>query len=110
MEKVLFHELIDDIGEPWEPHEIAFINDTAIRAAKIEGAYEWHVHRDEDEFFMVIKGTVFIDTEAQEKCVELHEMEGYLVEKGTRHRSRTTPGEPAWILLVEPTRTKTKGR
>ena len=107
MKKVNLQELIGKINEKWEPEDVAFINESALRIAKVEGAYEWHTHPHEDEFFLVLKGKVFIDTDSIDKTVELNEMEGYLVKQGIRHRSRTD--KPAWILLVEPTRTKTKG-
>ncbi len=105
MEKINLIELINKIKEPWEPQNIVLVDETALRIAKIEGAYNWHTHREEDEFFLVLKGKIFIDTE--EGSIELNEMEGYLVKKGTRHRSRTE--KPAWILLIEPLKTKTKG-
>ena len=105
MKKINLQKLIKEIKEPWEPQNIVLVDETAIRIAKIEGAYNWHIHREEDEFFLVLKGEIFIDTE--EGSIELNEMEGYLVKKGTRHRSRTE--KPAWILLIEPIKTKTKG-
>jgi len=98
-------ELIDQVQEPWQPKDVVYINDSAMRIAMIEGAYNWHTHQNEDEFFLVLKGKIFIDTE--EGSVELNENEGYLVRRGTRHRSRSE--KPAWILLIEPVRTKTKG-
>ena len=109
MRKIVFHEMPNTIDVIFEPYETGYVNDTAIRTAKVEGEYRWHTHLREDEFFMVIKGKVFIDTESPDGTVELNEMEGYIVPKGTRHRSRTDAGEPAWIILVEPTRTRTKG-
>ena len=105
MEKINLQKLIKEMKKPWEPQNVVLVDETALRIAKIEGAYNWHIHREEDEFFLVLKGKIFIDTE--EGSIELNEMEGYLVKKGTRHRSRTK--KPAWILLIEPIKTKTKG-
>ena len=105
MKKVIFQQLIEKVNEKWEPEDVVFINDTALRIAKVEGAYQWHTHPGEDEFFLVLKGNVFIDTE--EGTAALKELEGFLVKRGIRHRSRTEG--PAWVLLAEPTRTKTKG-
>ncbi|UCH96247.1 MAG: cupin domain-containing protein [Candidatus Aminicenantes bacterium] len=107
MKKVNLKELIKKIKERWEPEDVAFINETALRVAKVEGAYDWHTHPGEDEFFLVLEGNIFIDTNTADGTIELKEMEGYLVKRGVRHRSRTEA--PAWVLLVEPTRTKTKG-
>ena len=105
MEKINLQKLIKEMKKPWEPQNVVLVDETALRIAKIEGAYNWHIHREEDEFFLVLKGKIFIDTE--EGSIELNEMEGYLVKKGTRHRSRTE--KPAWVLLIEPIKTKRKG-
>jgi mannose-6-phosphate isomerase-like protein (cupin superfamily) len=106
MKKIVINRLIDEAKEKWIPQDVCFVNETALRICKVEGAYDWHTHQEEDEFFLVVKGHVFIDTE--EGSVELNENEGFVVRKGLRHRSRTEG--PAWVLLVEPTRTKTLGR
>jgi mannose-6-phosphate isomerase-like protein (cupin superfamily) len=105
MAKISLKELINKTKEPWQPMDVAYINETALRIAQIHGEYNWHTHRDEDEFFLVLKGKIYIDTE--EGSTELKENEGYVVRRGTRHRSRAE--KPAWILLVEPIKTKTKG-
>ncbi len=105
MEKINFLELSKNINKPWEPKEILSINETALRLALIHGTYDWHTHRYEDELFIVLKGKIFIDT--SDGSIELNEMEGYLIEKGTRHRSRSD--NPAWILLIEPVQTRTLG-
>jgi mannose-6-phosphate isomerase-like protein (cupin superfamily) len=105
MEKILLNNIVKEVNEPWQPKDVAFINDTALRIAKIEGEYHWHTHRDEDELFIVLKGTIHVDTE--EDTVTLKENEAFLVKSGKRHRSRAD--KAAWILLVEPIRTKTKG-
>lgn len=105
MPKVSFAEVAKKIDEAWRPQDIAYVNDTCLRMAKIHGTYDWHLHRSEDEFFLVIKGEIFIDFEKD--SVHLKEGEGLLVKRATKHRSRAD--KPAWVLLVEPTATKTLG-
>ena len=105
MPKINIIDYSKTIKQLWQPYEIAFVNSTALRVAKIKGAYKWHVHKKEDEFFLVIQGSVFIDTENE--TVELQKGDGYLVKMGVKHRSRAE--EEAIILLVEPTKTKTMG-
>lgn len=105
MTKIDLKELVGGLDDPWQPKDIAYINDTALRIAKIDGEYHWHTHRDEDEFFLVLKGKIFIDID--DTSVELKEQQGFLVKGGKRHRSRSI--KPAWVLLVELIRTKTKG-
>lgn len=103
VEKISFKEY--SLKGIWEPYEVTFVNGIALRLAKLKGAYKWHVHKKEDEFFLVVKGKVFIDTEIG--TVDLSEWEGYLVKKGVRHRSRAE--EEATVLLIEPVKTKTMG-
>ncbi|KPK63731.1 hypothetical protein AMJ83_05910 [candidate division WOR_3 bacterium SM23_42] len=105
MAKISLKKLVREIKEPWQPRDILHVHQTALRIAKLDGAYGWHVHLHEDEFFLVLKGRIYIDTE--EDSIELKEYEGYLVKRGIRHRSRTK--KPAWVMLVEPVITKTKG-
>jgi mannose-6-phosphate isomerase-like protein (cupin superfamily) len=105
MDKIHFQKIIKGMKEPWQPKDIAYINDTAMRVAKIDGEYHWHTHREEDEFFYVLKGSIYIDTESE--SIALNQGEGLVVKKGVRHRSRAK--KPAWVLLIELIKTKTKG-
>ena len=98
-------KIINETRDPWQPRDILHVDQTALRVAKIDGAYDWHIHTNEDEFFLVLKGAIYIDT--AEGSVELKEHQGYLVKKGTRHRSRAK--KPAWVLLIEPVVTRTRG-
>ncbi len=105
MSKINLNEIIKKVKEPWAPKDIVHIHDTALRIAKIDGAYQWHTHHKEDELFLVLKGKIFLDTE--KGSVELQEMDSYLIKRGTRHRSRSE--KPAWVLLIEPSGTITLG-
>ena len=44
MKKVIFQELVKKVQEIWEPYDVGFIMETALRVAKVEGAYNWHTH------------------------------------------------------------------
>lgn len=105
MSKIELLKVIDEVKEAWQIKDIVQVHDTTLRIAKIDGAYQWHSHQKEDELFIVLKGRIVIDLE--EGPVELKEMESFLVKRGTRHRSRSE--EPSWVLLIEPSRTKTRG-
>jgi len=105
MPKINFKDIEKKLKEAWQPQDVTYVNETALRMAKIDGAYTWHTHTNEDEFFYVLKGKIFIDLENE--SVELNEGEGFLVKRDTRHRSRSE--KPAWVLLIEPVATKTKG-
>ena len=81
------------------------VNDTALRLARIEGEYRWHVHPNEDEFFLVIDGEITI--ESKEGSITLKEGEGALVPRGIPHRSKSE--RPSVVLLIEPVWTNTRG-
>ena len=61
MKKVRLKKLIEEIKEPWQAMDAVYVNDTALRVAKIQGEYDWHTHQKEDEFFLVLKGKIYID-------------------------------------------------
>jgi mannose-6-phosphate isomerase-like protein (cupin superfamily) len=67
----------------------------------------WHSHENEDELFMVFKGSLFMDFKHQE-TVEVKAGEILIVPKGIEHRPRTN-GEIVLNLLFEPKETKHTG-
>jgi mannose-6-phosphate isomerase-like protein (cupin superfamily) len=73
------------------------VNGSVVRMAVIEGEYHWHQHTDDDEFFYVVEGTLMIDLE--ERTVELKPRQGFVVPKGTMHRTRAL--QRTVILMVE---------
>ena len=105
MKKVNLLESAENIKKPWVPLQLLSVGDVALRIAWLEGEYRWHLHPNEDEFFLVIKGRIEIET--REGVVSLGEMEGVLVPKGTPHRSRAE--KKALVLLIEPVTTNTYG-
>lgn len=88
----------------WSPIDVAYINDWVLRAAAVKGEFHWHTHND-DEFFLIYKGKITIQTENGN--VELSEGEGYVVPKGVKHCPIAK--ERAVVLLLEPKKLNTKG-
>lgn len=88
----------------WSPLDIAYINDWVLRAAAVKGEFHWHTHRD-DEFFLIWKGNIVIETE--NGPIALKTGEGTVIPKGIRHKPKAE--KRAVILLLEPKRVKTKG-
>lgn len=86
--------------ETWTPKIIAELNNQYVKLCKLQDDFIWHSHENEDELFMVIKGTLFIDFKCQE-TVEIKEGEIIIIPKGVEHRPRTN-GEIVFNLLFEP--------
>ena len=86
--------------ETWTPKIIAELNNQYVKICKLQDDFIWHSHDNEDELFMVIKGTLFIDFKFQD-TVEIKEGEIIIIPKGVEHRPRTN-GEIVFNLLFEP--------
>jgi mannose-6-phosphate isomerase-like protein (cupin superfamily) len=92
--------------EPWQPVDVARVNDHMARLALLHGEYHWHQHTSEDEMFYIYKGNIVIQFREQPD-VTVKQGELAVVPKGTEHRTLAT--EPAWVLLFEPATTQTAG-
>ena len=83
---------------PWFNQTLTTVNESVVRLGIIEGDFHWHKHDGEDEFFLVLEGTLLIDFEGRE-TVTLEAHQGYTVPRGVVHRTRAP--ERTAILMVE---------
>jgi len=97
LEVINFTEIIGKCDKKWQNLSVSQVNDCLVRLGVIEGAFHWHRHDNEDEFFYVIEGTLLIDLE--DKTVELAPKQGFTVPRGVNHRTRAP--ERTAILMVE---------
>ncbi len=81
----------------WYNQTLCQVNDSVVRLGVVQGEYHWHKHDEDDEFFYVVEGKLFIDLE--ERTVELAPRQGFVVPKGVVHRTRAQ--ERTVILMVE---------
>ncbi len=95
----------NSITSSWSPVDVAKFNGQVLRAAIFEGEYHWHIHEQEDEFFLVYSGTITIETD--NGLIELSEGQGTVIPKGLRHRPIAE--KRAFVLMVEPESLKSKG-
>jgi mannose-6-phosphate isomerase-like protein (cupin superfamily) len=86
------------MNEPWLNQTLTTVNDAVIRLGILQGEFPWHQHVDQDEFFLVLDGEIFLDVEGRETTI-LRRHEGFTVPKGTMHRPRS-PQKSA-VLMVE---------
>ncbi|HEV7372317.1 cupin domain-containing protein [Arenibaculum sp.] len=96
----------DTITEYWSPRVVAAANGQFVKLAKVKGEFVWHAHADEDEFFLVHRGTFAIRyRDGREVVLEAGDF--HVVPRGVEHQPHAD-GE-AWIMFVEPVRTKHTG-
>tara|TARA_Y100000385_G_scaffold277547_1_gene324656 strand:+ start:344 stop:718 length:375 start_codon:yes stop_codon:yes gene_type:complete len=88
------------IKEEWTPKIIGELNNQFVKLCKLKGDFVWHSHQNEDELFMVIKGTLLIDLR-DGRTVSINEGEVIIIPKGVEHRPHTN-GELVLNLLFEP--------
>ncbi len=101
----LAHEF-EAITEHWSPRVIADANGQFVKIAKVRGEFVWHAHADEDEFFLVCRGTFVLSFRDGSEVV-LREGDFHVVPRGVEHLP--VAPEEAWILFVEPAATKHTG-
>lgn len=93
--------LADKFGlfaDHWHPRVVGELNDSYVKLAKLEGEFVWHQHAEEDEMFLVIKGTLRIRLRDQE--VTVSEGEFVVIPKGVEHYPIAE--EEVHVLLLEP--------
>jgi mannose-6-phosphate isomerase-like protein (cupin superfamily) len=98
IEKVNLSEKFSLFSDRWSPKVAARVGDSLVKLVKIEGEFVWHRHEDEDEMFLVVKGSMRILLRDGE--VELHEGEFAVVPRGVEHKP--VAEEEAHILIFEP--------
>jgi mannose-6-phosphate isomerase-like protein (cupin superfamily) len=89
--------IIRECTDRWYNQTLTKVNDSVVRIGIIEGEYHWHKHENEDEFFFVLEGQMFIDLE--DKTIELNPFQGTTVSKGIMHRPRAP--QKTVMLMVE---------
>lgn len=80
------NKIVEECEENWFNQTLTKINDSVARIGIIDGDYHWHKHDDDDEFFFVLEGKLFIDLE--DKTIELNPNQGATISKGKLHRPR----------------------
>ena len=105
MEVVNIKEKFTLFTEQWSPKIIGQLNGQDVKLAKLQGEFVWHDHKNEDELYYIIKGTLKI--EFRDKMITLHEGDMLIIPKGVEHKPIAE--EEVWVLLFEPSNIKHTG-
>ncbi len=105
MKVVCLDAVAESLPGPWQPADVARVNNSVVRIAKIQGEFPWH-HHNEDELFLAFRGEFTLETEGHGNF-SLRPGQCILVPAGTRHRP--VAREEAVILLFELQKTKQYG-
>lgn len=87
------------ISDYFSPKVIGEVNDAYVKIAKIKGdELPWHDHKNEDEMFLIVEGSLLMEVEGME-AFTMNEGDMYIVKKGIQHR--VSAKEECKIMLIE---------
>jgi mannose-6-phosphate isomerase-like protein (cupin superfamily) len=92
-------------NDHWNPRIVGELNKQHVKIAKIKGEFIWHKHDDEDEMFLVLKGTLKIAF--RDKTEIINENEIIIIPRGTEHKPIAE--KEVSIMLFEPATTINTG-
>jgi mannose-6-phosphate isomerase-like protein (cupin superfamily) len=92
-------------SDHWSPKIVGELNGQMVKLAKFRGAFEWHHHAQEDEMFLVHRGSFRM--EFRDRAVTLRAGEFLIVPRGVEHRP--VADEEVEVVLFEPASTLNTG-
>ena len=97
LELIDIPEIVRTCTEKWFNQTLTQVNNSVVRIGIVEGEFHWHKHDQDDEFFYVLEGKLYIDLE--DRTVELEKDQGVTITKGIIHRPRAP--HKVVMLMVE---------
>ena len=97
-DKINLKEKFSKFSEHWSPKVIAEMNEYQFKLVKIKNDFVWHEHKDTDEVFIVIEGSMKI--EFRDGVVDLSEGEMFVVPKGIEHKPCSE--DECKVMVIEP--------
>lgn len=105
MNKINLAEKFGTFTEHWSPKIAGELNGQHVKLVKFQGPFTWHHHEQEDELFLVVKGSFIM--EFRDRAVTVNEGEFIIVPRGVEHRPNAP--EEVQVLLFEPAGTLNTG-
>jgi mannose-6-phosphate isomerase-like protein (cupin superfamily) len=97
LQKFDIPQMVKECTDKWFNQSLTEVNNSVIRLGIVEGEYHWHKHDNDDEFFLVLEGKLFIDLEGE--TIELNPLQGVTISKGVMHKTRAP--KKTVMLMVE---------
>jgi quercetin dioxygenase-like cupin family protein len=92
-------EKLSEITDYFSPKILGEVNDVFIKLVKIKGdRVPWHNHKNDDELFHVLSGSLLFEVENQE-AFTMNSGDIFIVKRGLNHR--VSSKEECHIMLVE---------
>lgn len=89
----------DGISDYFSPKIIGEVNDVFVKVAKVKGEdIPWHAHKNEDELFYIVEGSLLFEMEEKE-AFTMNKGDIFIVKKGIKHRISSK--EECKIMLIE---------
>jgi len=106
---VNFTEKFSTFDDYWSPRISGELNDNYVKLAKLKGEFMWHHHEQEDEMFLVIRGTLRmgIRENGTERELTIHPGEYVIIPRGVEHLP--IADEEVHLVMVEPKTTLNTG-
>ncbi len=105
IEKINIAKKLELITDYWNPKIAGRLNGQLVKLVKFKGEFVWHLHENEDEMFLVIKGS--FKMELRDKTLNIGEGEFVVIPKGMEHRP--VAETEVHVMLFEPASTLNTG-
>jgi mannose-6-phosphate isomerase-like protein (cupin superfamily) len=105
LHKVNLAEKFSLFQEYWRPKIVGDLNDACVKLVKLKGEFVWHLHKSEDELFLVVKGRLVIKLRDGE--IVLNEGEFAILPHGVEHCP--VAEYEVQVILLEPKTTLNTG-
>jgi mannose-6-phosphate isomerase-like protein (cupin superfamily) len=105
MQKINVHEKLALFSDHWNPRVVGELNGQHVKLTKFQGEFVWHNHAEEDEMFLVVRGSFRMDF--RDRSVTLKEGEFIIVPRGVEHRP--VAEQEVEVMLFEPAQIKHTG-
>jgi len=96
---------LDSFQDFWSPKIVGELNESFVKLVKLKGEFVWHHHDDEDELFLVLKGSLLMKLRDREIRVEQGEF--VIIPRGVEHLP--VAEDETEVLLLEPKSTLNTG-